>query len=125
MLKPPIGLACLECRSRKVKCSGKQPCEHCNFLSAECKFALSRRGGKRRIEMSPEKNPATFSSTDSSIQSSLKNGNATDMPQRVTISRNTSDHEISHITTSLSLLSSLQTTEEFEILCSYVLYLSH
>lgn len=35
--------ACKECRSRKVKCSGTQPCDKCQFRRKECVFQEDRK----------------------------------------------------------------------------------
>ncbi|KAJ5566568.1 Transcription factor [Penicillium sp. DV-2018c] len=63
-------LACLPCRSRHVKCDGKQPsCTRCTELEQPCQYARSRRGGlsrtaleERRKRMSASGNAVPFTS---------------------------------------------------------------
>lgn len=44
--------ACDECRKRKVRCDGRQPCSHCTAYNNECVF--SRGGAAKRTEESEE-----------------------------------------------------------------------
>lgn len=45
-------LACLACRSRHVKCDGKQPCcSRCASTARECNYTRSRRGGLDRAAL--------------------------------------------------------------------------
>ena len=50
--KVTIPLACTTCRSRHLKCDGKQPCSRCKVDSVECQYVKSRRGykGPRRTK---------------------------------------------------------------------------
>lgn len=36
--------ACIQCRSRKIKCNGKQPCHNCLERHEQCEYVKSRRG---------------------------------------------------------------------------------
>uniref|UniRef100_A0A060SXM9 ARAD1A14124p n=1 Tax=Blastobotrys adeninivorans TaxID=409370 RepID=A0A060SXM9_BLAAD len=36
--------ACIQCRSRKIKCNGKQPCHNCLERQEQCEYVKSRRG---------------------------------------------------------------------------------
>ncbi|CAG2009097.1 unnamed protein product [Fusarium graminearum] len=46
-------LACLECRSKHVKCDAKQPCcTRCTALQKQCQYPTSRRGGAHRAIIS-------------------------------------------------------------------------
>lgn len=41
--------ACVECRSRKIKCSGKKPtCEHCEQCQIPCVYADGKREQNKR-----------------------------------------------------------------------------
>ncbi|KAH8651504.1 fungal-specific transcription factor domain-containing protein [Tricladium varicosporioides] len=43
-----VGRACDECRSRKIKCDGKQPCLHCTILNYDdCTYDRPRKRSKR------------------------------------------------------------------------------
>lgn len=44
-------LACLPCRSRHLKCDGKQPCSRCADVAKQCMYAQSRRGGLDRAAL--------------------------------------------------------------------------
>lgn len=44
-----VALACLQCRSRKVKCDATQPfCKRCQVDGKQCEYQKSRRGGRPR-----------------------------------------------------------------------------
>lgn len=43
-----VARACLECRSRHLRCSGTQPCTRCDKFSKECVYIKSNRGGSRK-----------------------------------------------------------------------------
>ncbi|KFY46384.1 hypothetical protein V495_02515 [Pseudogymnoascus sp. VKM F-4514 (FW-929)] len=45
--KPPVKLACLSCRSSRIRCDGKQDCSKCLEKGKECLYTRSRRGGPR------------------------------------------------------------------------------
>lgn len=46
-------LACLQCRSKHVKCDAKQPhCTRCSTLQKQCQYTTSRRGGLDRAALS-------------------------------------------------------------------------
>ncbi|KAH0293789.1 hypothetical protein KCU62_g885, partial [Aureobasidium sp. EXF-3399] len=44
---PPVKVACLSCRSSRVRCDGKEPCSGCSHRGKECVYVQSRRGGAR------------------------------------------------------------------------------
>ncbi|KAH0047381.1 hypothetical protein KCU96_g24619, partial [Aureobasidium melanogenum] len=44
---PPVKVACLSCRSSRIRCDGKEPCSGCNHRGKECVYVQSRRGGAR------------------------------------------------------------------------------
>ncbi|KAJ5413622.1 hypothetical protein N7509_000249 [Penicillium cosmopolitanum] len=45
-------LACLDCRSRHLKCDGKRPCcSRCTEVGKQCQYAPSRRGGLDRAAL--------------------------------------------------------------------------
>ena len=52
IIKRPIcrvALACIQCRSRKVKCDSTQPiCTRCRVDEKQCEYRKSRRGGRPR-----------------------------------------------------------------------------
>lgn len=62
-------LACLECRSRHLKCNGQRPtCDRCSLLDTTCQYTRSRRGGltraalaKRRSQIAPNRTTTTSS----------------------------------------------------------------
>jgi hypothetical protein len=39
-----VSRACLNCRLRKVKCTGNRPCERCESALETCEYVASRRG---------------------------------------------------------------------------------
>ena len=42
---PPVALACIECRSRHIKCDAKTPtCSRCKSEERQCQYVQSRRG---------------------------------------------------------------------------------
>lgn len=44
-----VALACIQCRSRKVRCDATQPaCNRCRADEKECEYQKSRRGGRPR-----------------------------------------------------------------------------
>lgn len=44
-----VSRACLECRSRHMKCGGQEPkCERCTKYNRECQYVKSNRGGSRK-----------------------------------------------------------------------------
>lgn len=44
-----VALACIQCRSRKVKCDATQPfCTRCQVDGKQCEYQKSRRGGRPR-----------------------------------------------------------------------------
>lgn len=46
-------LACLQCRSKHIKCDGKKPhCSKCIALDKQCQYTASRRGGLDRATLS-------------------------------------------------------------------------
>ncbi|KAL2833987.1 hypothetical protein BJY01DRAFT_253274 [Aspergillus pseudoustus] len=56
-------LACDECRRKKIKCDGKQPCTHCTFYSYDCTY--DQPSNRRNNPASP------FSATDQTPTGSL------------------------------------------------------
>jgi hypothetical protein len=58
----PVVLACIQCRSRKIKCDSTQPaCTRCKHDGKECNYQKSRRGGldkaalaRRRLRLEQE-----------------------------------------------------------------------
>ncbi|KAF9884612.1 hypothetical protein FE257_001434 [Aspergillus nanangensis] len=48
LTQPPVKLACLECRSCKVRCNGEDPCNNCTKRSKFCEYKASQRGGLRK-----------------------------------------------------------------------------
>ena len=56
-------LACLPCRSRHLKCDGKQPrCGRCSEVGSQCSYARSRRGDRRRTAPAVCTKPVSHSS---------------------------------------------------------------
>lgn len=44
-----VSRACLECRSRHMKCGGQEPkCERCSKYNRDCQYVKSNRGGSRK-----------------------------------------------------------------------------
>lgn len=44
-----VSLACIECRTKHLKCSGDLPkCKRCEKMKRECTYVKSRRGGSRK-----------------------------------------------------------------------------
>ncbi|KAJ4005571.1 hypothetical protein NW752_002404 [Fusarium irregulare] len=57
-------LACLQCRSKHVKCDAKQPhCTRCLASEKECQYTASRRGGLDRAALAERKRHARKSSS--------------------------------------------------------------
>ncbi|GME82376.1 unnamed protein product [Ambrosiozyma monospora] len=51
-----VSRACLECRSRHLKCDGKEPkCTRCEKFNRECQYVKSNRGGSRKKGVSTKK----------------------------------------------------------------------
>ncbi|KAJ6061647.1 uncharacterized protein N7446_005767 [Penicillium canescens] len=46
--KPPVKVACLNCRVARIRCDGQKPCGLCASKGKECSYVPSRRGGPRR-----------------------------------------------------------------------------
>ncbi|KAM5490602.1 hypothetical protein MaudMau93_002406 [Microsporum audouinii] len=54
-----VSLACVQCRSRHLKCDAKAPrCSRCQADGKQCTYLKSRRGGRRRPASSPSPVPA-------------------------------------------------------------------
>ncbi|EZF36235.1 hypothetical protein TMEN_8230 [Trichophyton mentagrophytes] len=54
-----VSLACVQCRSRHLKCDAKAPrCSRCQTDGKQCTYLKSRRGGRRRPTSSPSPVPA-------------------------------------------------------------------
>lgn len=69
-------LACLQCRSKHVKCDAKQPhCTRCLASQKECQYTVSRRGGLDRAALAERKRHARKSN---SRQSSERSRSLTD-----------------------------------------------
>ena len=50
---PRVSLACVECRSRHIKCNAAVPiCSRCEAEGKQCVYVKSRRGGCRRVAQS-------------------------------------------------------------------------
>ncbi|KAH7174311.1 uncharacterized protein B0J16DRAFT_375188 [Fusarium flagelliforme] len=57
-------LACLQCRSKHVKCDAKQPhCTRCLASQKECQYTVSRRGGLDRAALAEKKRHARKSNS--------------------------------------------------------------
>jgi hypothetical protein len=51
-----VSLACLQCRSRHLKCDAYQPtCSQCKLKDIECTYPKSRRGGSDKTRKTPQK----------------------------------------------------------------------
>ncbi|PWY88819.1 hypothetical protein BO94DRAFT_556214 [Aspergillus sclerotioniger CBS 115572] len=62
-------LACLPCRSRHVKCDGKQPsCSRCDAGAKQCLYARSRRGGLDRATLAERRKQRAAASQAGSQQ---------------------------------------------------------
>ncbi|KAJ5769937.1 uncharacterized protein N7511_001988 [Penicillium nucicola] len=46
--KPPVKVACLNCRVSRIRCDGRKPCSLCTSKGKECSYVPSRRGGPRK-----------------------------------------------------------------------------
>ncbi|CAG7566094.1 unnamed protein product [Fusarium equiseti] len=69
-------LACLQCRSKHIKCDAKQPhCTRCLASQKECLYTVSRRGGLDRAALAERKRSARKSN---SRQSSERSQSLTD-----------------------------------------------
>ncbi|KAM0481846.1 hypothetical protein ACHAPX_003175 [Trichoderma viride] len=70
-------LACIECRARKVKCSGESTgCQRCQGTGITCVFPeRTKRGTKRRKNSAPSDNHSS-SKSNSGSETSLHNGDS-------------------------------------------------
>ncbi|KAH7119847.1 hypothetical protein B0J11DRAFT_71435 [Dendryphion nanum] len=61
-----VALACIQCRSRKVKCDATQPiCTRCHVDGKTCEYQKSRRGGRpRRPAAGPVQSPDQVTQDD-------------------------------------------------------------
>ncbi|BCR88441.1 transcription factor domain-containing protein [Aspergillus chevalieri] len=48
--KPPVKVACLSCRTLRIRCDGQNPCTNCIAKNANCFYVPSRRGGPRNCQ---------------------------------------------------------------------------
>lgn len=46
-----VAKACVECRRRKTKCIGTQPCTGCLACKVECVFPEYRRRGRKYVSL--------------------------------------------------------------------------
>lgn len=49
-----VSRACVNCRLRKVKCSGERPCQRCSSSDEACEYVASRRGYEKHRRMAKE-----------------------------------------------------------------------
>ncbi|KAL1970368.1 hypothetical protein VTN77DRAFT_5528 [Rasamsonia byssochlamydoides] len=59
-----ISKACQECRRRKIRCDGGEPCKHCKQRKAECIYRGFVRQRKRKHELISSKSPDSPLSLD-------------------------------------------------------------
>lgn len=56
-----VSRACLECRSRHLKCGGQEPkCDRCNKHGRDCTYVKSHRGGSRKKGVFTSKKAKSF-----------------------------------------------------------------
>ncbi|KAF2707329.1 hypothetical protein K504DRAFT_458763 [Pleomassaria siparia CBS 279.74] len=86
-----VALACIQCRSRHVKCDATQPiCTRCKREGKECNYQKSRRGGldkaalaRRRLAM--QQQAERFPRNNQSVDQGLTPENNSDSPHSVDI----------------------------------------
>ncbi|PKY02737.1 C6 finger domain protein [Aspergillus campestris IBT 28561] len=47
---PPVKVACLSCRSRRIRCDGQEKCSNCVAKDRPCLYVPSNRGGPRNCQ---------------------------------------------------------------------------
>lgn len=75
-------LACLECRSRHLKCNGQRPtCNRCSVSGTACEYTRSRRGGLTRAALAKRRSQAASNRTPTtSCISPIASGSANATP---------------------------------------------
>lgn len=69
-----VSRACLECRSRHLKCGGQEPvCERCRKHSRTCTYVKSHRGGSRKKGVSLKDKLYNLTTTNSKIKNKDQN----------------------------------------------------
>jgi hypothetical protein len=72
-----VSLACVQCRSRHLRCNAEHPCSRCRSDGSDCTYVKSRRGNKTRVQqpiadatpsLQPGEQESTFSITASRDQ---------------------------------------------------------
>ncbi|KAJ2898356.1 hypothetical protein MKZ38_003984 [Zalerion maritima] len=52
-----VSKACEECRARKVRCDGSEPCRHCTQRSTQCVYRAKPRNRKRKTQPQQQQQP--------------------------------------------------------------------
>ncbi|EAW14600.1 putative C6 finger domain protein [Aspergillus clavatus NRRL 1] len=61
--RPPVKLACLACRSSRIRCDGQPNCANCVSRDKVCSYLPSRRGGPRVAREKRKTTPSSSSTT--------------------------------------------------------------
>lgn len=68
--KPRVSLACEQCRTRKVRCDGQNPCSGCRHSGTSCVYRSPRREKKQAVRSVNQQLPALIPFSDN-VGSSL------------------------------------------------------
>lgn len=73
-----ISKACHECRTRKVRCNGEQPCDHCAVRGTHCVYRAKPRNRLRRTANASDLMSHDGSVVDGNVDANAADGNAAD-----------------------------------------------
>lgn len=74
-------LACLECRSRHLKCNGQRPtCNRCSLSGTTCEYTRSRRGGLTRAALAKRRSQVASKTNTTSSVPTISRGSANATP---------------------------------------------
>lgn len=66
--KPPVKVACLSCRTLRVRCDGQERCSNCIAKDTVCCYLPSKRGGPRNCQNRKRKRLSTPPTTVSDVR---------------------------------------------------------
>ncbi|KNE70351.1 hypothetical protein AMAG_14491 [Allomyces macrogynus ATCC 38327] len=96
--------ACLQCRKRKIKCSGTEPCQHCQDFELLCEYKEPLKRGPKAGKLNAVKN-----GTGQPIVSLFQPASVLDthVPLTSSVTRPSTDADVDEIANNLALLVTL------------------
>lgn len=92
-----VSKACAECKRRKIKCDGTQPCAHCSGVGVDCVYVAGKaRGGARRPGQRAGANDADRQSEENDLGGTASDIELDDHGSRLLSLENTVDLILQH-----------------------------